>query len=108
VQKTKLCLIGFSFLLTCLAEACSKSEGSTAVPLACGTPGLETNPCLVAKETCPCSGFECPTYHDGFCTAVCSDELVWQLTDCGRALPFEPSQGGAGAGGEAGEAGAAP
>jgi hypothetical protein len=78
----------------------------TASVLACGTAGLEGERCAVGGETCPCSGFECPTYGDGFCTAVCSAELVWALEDCGRARP--PVIGNAGgAAGEAGAAGAA-
>jgi len=74
--------------------------------VACGSPGLDAEPCSVVGESCPCSGFECPTYHDGFCTAVCSERLVWALENCGRAKPPVVGSPG-GAGGEAGAAGAA-
>lgn len=90
-------------LLVLGSTHCSElGEQSSVRTVGCGAPGLEAEPCATAGEACPCSGFECPTYRDGFCTAVCSEDLVWTLESCGRARPH----GAAGAAGEAGASGA--
>ena len=83
--------------------SCSDSKDVVlAAVVACGSAGLESEPCRVAGETCPCSGYQCPTYGDGFCTAVCGEDYVWTLQECGRARPPRGQAGAAGAAGASG------
>jgi hypothetical protein len=92
------------------AGGCAESEPGVAPTRSCQTPDLQGYPCGTVGDSCVCSGYECPTYVDGFCTAVCSEVGVWKLTDCKRALsPGSGGQGGEGGeGGAAGQAGATP